>query len=345
MRSVLAYAARRFYLNDRDCPLTYEPSGEDFLSPCLGEADFMRRVLGRDAFAQWLSGFLPGIPRQGFRPWLLPAVVVDRADPKLAHTDGLNLSRAWMLEGIAHGLPPGDRRIAALLATAKLHRDSALPEVTGEHYVGGHWLGTFAIYLTSGAGLEVASASSAATRSSSAVPTLLNRRQSAWARAGESPGRRAPRIPRVSSASEMTPRASAPMISPDSAQCSDARVDEQLRSGHRLIVGFAHVRRECSHQIHMLACSEPRAEDQGLSAKASRSSRCRPSARRPRDPRSPRSTVPAAPATSRASGRAGVSAPDLHLANRANGGVAFDEMRRQAAGADHGQPRGVGAAR
>jgi len=154
MRSVLAYAARRFYLNDRTCPLTYEPSGEDFLSPCLGEADFMRRVLSQDAFAQWLSGFLPEIPRRGSQPWLLPAVVVDRADPKLAHTDGLNLSRAWMLEGIAQGLPPRDRRIAALLAAAKLHRDAALPEVTGEHYVGGHWLGTFAIYLTSGAGLQ-----------------------------------------------------------------------------------------------------------------------------------------------------------------------------------------------
>jgi len=134
--------------------LTYEPSGEDFLSPCLGEADFMRRVLSQDAFAQWLSGFLPEIPRRGSQPWLLPAVVVDRADPKLAHTDGLNLSRAWMLEGIAQGLPPRDRRIAALLAAAKLHRDAALPEVTGEHYVGGHWLGTFAIYLTSGAGLQ-----------------------------------------------------------------------------------------------------------------------------------------------------------------------------------------------
>jgi hypothetical protein len=154
MRSVLAYSARRFYLNDRNCPLNYEPSGEDFLSPCLGEADFMRRVLGRDAFARWLTGFLPEIPLRSYKPWLLPAVVIDRSDPKLAHTDGLNLSRAWMLEGIAYGLPSGDRRIAPLLATATLHRDAALPEVTGEHYVGGHWLGTFAIYLTSGAGLE-----------------------------------------------------------------------------------------------------------------------------------------------------------------------------------------------
>lgn len=154
MRSVLAYAARRFYLGDRNCPLSYEPSGEDFLSPCLAEADFMRRVLEPQAFAPWLSGFLPDIPKRAGKPWLSPAVVTDRADPKLAHTDGLNLSRAWMLEGIAHGLPPKDRRIAVLLATAQVHRNAALPAVTGEHYEGGHWLGTFAVYLTSGAGLQ-----------------------------------------------------------------------------------------------------------------------------------------------------------------------------------------------
>lgn len=154
MRHLLEDAARRFYLADRDCPLAYEPSGEDFLSPCLAEADFMRRVLDHEAFARWLTTFLPGIPRNGSAAWLAPGVVTDRADPKLAHIDGLNLSRAWMLEGIAHGLPPGDRRIPSLLATAMRHREVALPAVTGEHYEGGHWLGTFAVYLTSGAGLR-----------------------------------------------------------------------------------------------------------------------------------------------------------------------------------------------
>jgi Protein of unknown function (DUF2891) len=154
MRSVLVYSARRFYLNDHNCPIAYEPSGEDFLSPCLGEADFMRRVLGPEAFSRWLSDFLPDIPTRLSKPWLEPAVVIDRADPKLAHTDGLNLSRAWMLEGIAHGLKSSDRRINVLLACAQRHRDASLTEVTGEHYVGGHWLGTFAVYLTSGAGLR-----------------------------------------------------------------------------------------------------------------------------------------------------------------------------------------------
>jgi hypothetical protein len=154
MRSVLTYAARRFYLADRKCPLNYEPSGEDFLSPCLAEADFMRRVLDPAAFARWLSGFMPDIPTRSSTVWLEPAIVIDREDPKLAHTDGLNLSRAWMLEGIAGGLPAGDRRASALRAAAELHRQSALPAVTGAHYEGGHWLGAFAVYLTTGAGLD-----------------------------------------------------------------------------------------------------------------------------------------------------------------------------------------------
>ena len=152
MHSVLADAAQRFYFNDRHCPIEYEPSGEDFLSPCLAEADFMRRVLGPAEFGRWLSDFLPGIARKAGVEWLQPAVVTDRADPKLAHIDGLNLSRAWMLQGIAHGLPAGDGRIAVLLDAAARHGAAALPAVTGDHYEGGHWLGTFAVYLTSGAG-------------------------------------------------------------------------------------------------------------------------------------------------------------------------------------------------
>ena len=161
MRTVLREAAARFYQADRNCPLGYEPSGQDFLSPCLAEADFMRRILTPADFAHWLSGFLPGIPSgapSGGAAWLVPGVVTDRADPKLAHIDGLNLSRAWMLEGIAAALPAKDARRAALLAAAAAHRAAALPEVTGEHYEGGHWLGTFAVYLTSGAGQSARSA-------------------------------------------------------------------------------------------------------------------------------------------------------------------------------------------
>jgi hypothetical protein len=154
MRALLNDAAQRFYIKDRNCPLSYEPSGEDFLSPCLAEADFMRRVLDARTFSNWLSAFLPGIPKSAGGGWLQPGVVTDRTDPKLAHIDGLNLSRAWMLEGLTHGLPKDDRRIPVLGAIAAQHRDAALPAVTGEHYEGGHWLGTFAVYLTSAAGLR-----------------------------------------------------------------------------------------------------------------------------------------------------------------------------------------------
>ncbi|HEY6124594.1 MAG TPA: DUF2891 domain-containing protein [Steroidobacteraceae bacterium] len=152
MRRLLTDAAQRFYITNRNCPLTYEPSGQDFLSPCLAEADFMRRVLEPATFSKWLKTFLPVIPTNPRTEWLTPAIVTNRSDPKLAHLDGLNLSRAWMLEGILHGLPEGDRRIPALADAAKRHRDAALPQVTGEHYEGGHWLGTFAVYLVTGPG-------------------------------------------------------------------------------------------------------------------------------------------------------------------------------------------------
>src|ERR1700731_1805488 len=102
-------SARRFFLADKNCPLGYEPSGEDFLSPCLAEADVMRRVLSPPDFAKWLGEFMPQIPKTprdteattaGDPTWLPIVVSPDPSDPKLAHLDGLNLSRAWMLEGI-----------------------------------------------------------------------------------------------------------------------------------------------------------------------------------------------------------------------------------------------------
>ena len=154
-RRLIAAKARQFYLHDRACPLAYEPSGEDFLSPCLGEADLMSRVLDQGGFARWLSAFLPEVHRAAGVSWLPPAIVTDRSDPKLAHIDGLNLSRAWMLEKIAAALPVSDPRIKTLEKAALAHREAALPAVTGEHYEGGHWLGTFAIYLTTGGGLVV----------------------------------------------------------------------------------------------------------------------------------------------------------------------------------------------
>jgi hypothetical protein len=153
MTALLETRIRDFYLRDRQCPLAYEPSGEDFLSPCIAEADLMRRILAPAEFATWLREFLPSLPADTATPWLPPGVVTDPADPKLAHLAGLNLSRAWMLEGIAAGLPPGDQRRPALDAAARRHRDEGLASVTGEHYEGGHWLGTFAVYLVTERGL------------------------------------------------------------------------------------------------------------------------------------------------------------------------------------------------
>ena len=144
---------RDYYLADTRCPLAYEPSGEDFLSPCLAEADAVRRVLSHAEFVSWLEAFLPDIPRDGRGDWLTPAIVSDPSDPRLAHLDGLNLSRAWMLEGIAAGLPDTDTRLPALRAAAAAHRAAGLARVTGEHYEGGHWLGTFAVYLVTGRGV------------------------------------------------------------------------------------------------------------------------------------------------------------------------------------------------
>jgi hypothetical protein len=153
MATLVEARTHDYYFADRDCPMAYEPSGQDFLSPCLAEADLMRRVLKPPQFAAWLGAFLPRLPLDGSAAWLQPAVVTDPADGKLAHMDGLNLSRAWMLEGIAGGLPAGDPRIASLRAAAAAHRASGLAAVTGEHYEGGHWLGSFAVYLVTGRGL------------------------------------------------------------------------------------------------------------------------------------------------------------------------------------------------
>jgi len=153
LASMVTAKVRDFYLKDRNCPINYEPSGQDFLSPCIAEADVVRRVLRPAEFAEWLKAFLPGIPTNGSDTWLPIGIVTDKTDGKLAHLDGLNLSRAWMLEGIASGLPARDSRIRALQAAANTHAASGLAAVTGEHYAGGHWLGSFATYLVTQRGI------------------------------------------------------------------------------------------------------------------------------------------------------------------------------------------------
>jgi hypothetical protein len=122
--------ARDFYLKDRNAPIAYEPSGEDFLSPSLAEAEVMRRVLSPQEFKKWFAEFLPDVSR--LRPVLSP----DPSDPKFSHLDGLNLSRAWML-----------RAIGGYEELADLHARAGLAAVTREYYEGAHWLATFAVYL------------------------------------------------------------------------------------------------------------------------------------------------------------------------------------------------------
>ncbi len=144
--------SRAFHLDDVNCPIAYEPGGQDFLSPCLAEADLVRRVMAPAQFAEWLGRFLPGIPVDGNGEWLPLAIITDRSDGKLAHLDGLHLSRAWALEGMAAGLPAADPRRAAIRAAARRQGTAGLSAVTGEHYEGGHWLGSFATYLVTGRG-------------------------------------------------------------------------------------------------------------------------------------------------------------------------------------------------
>ncbi len=143
--------ARTYYENDRACPLAYEPSGEDFFSPCLEEADLMRRMMPRADFAKWLHLFLPGLAA-GKRFPLSPAVVTDPTDPRLVHLDGLNLTRAWTLRAIARALPSSDARRKILEKTAEAHAQAGLARVSSGNYEGEHWLASFAVYLLTDAG-------------------------------------------------------------------------------------------------------------------------------------------------------------------------------------------------
>ncbi|MDQ3031094.1 MAG: DUF2891 domain-containing protein [Myxococcota bacterium] len=143
LASLVSQRAHDFFGDDRAYPLHLEPGGEDFLSPSLGSADLMARLLAPDAFAPWLSRVLDDDAPAS----LTPVSVTDPADGRLAHLDGLNLSRAWMLAGIADALPERDARRATYLESSQRHADAALRAIDGAHYAGSHWLGTFACYL------------------------------------------------------------------------------------------------------------------------------------------------------------------------------------------------------
>jgi hypothetical protein len=135
--------ALHWHSGDRDCQ-AWEPSQDEFLSPALMEAALMRRVMASDAFAEWINGFLPRLARREPATLFQPASVSDRSDGKIAHLDGLNLSRAWCWREIAAALPADDPRRPIALEAADVHLDAALPHVTGD-YMGEHWLASFAL--------------------------------------------------------------------------------------------------------------------------------------------------------------------------------------------------------
>ena len=132
-----------WYAADKACQ-AWEPSGDDFLSPALIEAELMRRVLGPEAFRAWFADFLPDAAEARPATLFTPARVSDRSDGKIAHLDGLNLSRAWCWRGIAHGLAADDPVRPVAWRTATVHLEASLPHVAGD-YMGEHWLGSFAL--------------------------------------------------------------------------------------------------------------------------------------------------------------------------------------------------------
>ncbi|MFK5955089.1 MAG: DUF2891 domain-containing protein [Planctomycetota bacterium] len=143
-----------FYQADTAYPVQYEPSGEDFFSAGLNEADLMRRVLSQDEYLTWLDAFFPGLTQGAMGNVLTPTLVSDVTDGRLVHLAGLNLSRAWTLEGIVSALPKLDPRREVLLAAADAHREVGLEYVFSGHFEGEHWLASFAIYLVTQAGIS-----------------------------------------------------------------------------------------------------------------------------------------------------------------------------------------------
>jgi len=127
-------------MNDKNCPIAYEPSGHDFLSPCLQEAWLMSKILPKTDYKAWLNQFLPELfDEKKFN--LSVGNVSDRTDGHLVHLDGLNFSRAACLFQIANTLP----ELHYLRAIAVKHFNVAFPNISNDDYMGSHWLGTFAL--------------------------------------------------------------------------------------------------------------------------------------------------------------------------------------------------------
>ena len=143
LATALRDAAMRWYGADADCQ-AWEPGSDEFLSSALIEAECMRRVLTRAQFAGWLQLFLPRLASALPASLFAPAIVSDRTDGKIAHLDGLNLSRAWCWKHLAETMASDDPRLALALDAATRHLDASLAHVAGD-YMGEHWLATFAL--------------------------------------------------------------------------------------------------------------------------------------------------------------------------------------------------------
>ena len=144
LKQIIEQRAKDYFLNDTNCPLKWEPSGHDFLSPCLQEVDLMRKVLPKQEFMNWIQKFMPEITQAGFD--LKPGVVTDRKDGHLVHLDGLNFSRAWVMYRLANQY----QEFNHLVPLANRHIRYSLPNLTADSYEGGHWLASFAIYALTG---------------------------------------------------------------------------------------------------------------------------------------------------------------------------------------------------
>lgn len=142
LQQAITNAAQRFYRQDTSYPAHYEPAGDDYLSGALIEALLMSKLLA-DEFPVWFDAFLPDLTEH--HPLMTPAIVSDRTDPKIAHLDGLNLSRAWCMKSLANQLAASHPAKQALLQAAGQHMQASAGHVTGSHYSGGHWLATYAL--------------------------------------------------------------------------------------------------------------------------------------------------------------------------------------------------------
>ncbi|HYV37649.1 MAG TPA: DUF2891 domain-containing protein, partial [Gemmataceae bacterium] len=145
--ALLEERSRNYYGKDAEIPAKWEPNGADFFSPCLMEAELMRRVLPAAEFQAWFQKYLPGLGKGEPQSLLVPATVADRTDPQIVHLDGLNLSRAWCMRSLAAALPKDDPARKVLAESAAKHAEAGLANVASGDYVGEHWLASFAVYM------------------------------------------------------------------------------------------------------------------------------------------------------------------------------------------------------